>query len=61
MANSRIPGFHNLTRAERLDRVAAETGLSADEAAHLARAAAAEGELADHLSENVISVMAVTL
>ncbi|MBV2358720.1 hydroxymethylglutaryl-CoA reductase, degradative [Thalassococcus sp. CAU 1522] len=61
MPSSRIPGFHNLNRAERLDAIAASCGLSAAQATHLAAAAAHDGDLADHLSENVISVMAVPL
>ena len=61
MTTSRIPGFHNLTREERLAKVAELTGLSDAQAAHLMAAAAHEGELADHLSENVISVMAIPL
>ncbi len=61
MSTSRIPGFHNLTRAERLARVADLAGLDAAQAAHLEAAAAHDGDLADHLSENVISVMAVPL
>jgi len=61
MTSSRLPGFHNLTRAERLARIAAQSGLSDAETAQLAQAAQAQGDLADNLSENVISVMAVPL
>ncbi len=61
MTNSRLPGFHNLTRSERLDRVGAATGLDPDIMAHLRAASAHDGDLADHLSENVIAVMAVPL
>jgi len=61
MTSSRLPGFHNLTRAERLARIAAQSGLSDAETAQLAQAALAQGDLADNLSENVISVMAVPL
>ncbi|MEM8754177.1 MAG: hydroxymethylglutaryl-CoA reductase, degradative [Pseudomonadota bacterium] len=61
MTTSRLPGFHNLSRAARLDAVVEAAGLTRDEAAHLSRAAEAEGDLADHLSENVIGVMAVPL
>ncbi len=61
MTNSRLPGFHNLTRRERLDRVAAAAGLDAGTLAHLRTASAHDGDLADHLSENVIAVMAVPL
>lgn len=61
MSTSRIPGFHNLTREERLAKVADLAGLDAAQVAHLGAAAAHDGVLADHLSENVISVMAVPL
>lgn len=61
MTNSRIPGFHNLSRGDRLARIAEAAGLSEEQAAHLARAAQAEGDLADNLSENVIGVMSVPL
>ena len=61
MPTSRLPGFHNLTREERLAAVVAAAGLSNAEAAHLADAAAAEGGLADNLSENVIGVMSTPL
>ncbi|MDU8929899.1 hydroxymethylglutaryl-CoA reductase, degradative [Alisedimentitalea sp. MJ-SS2] len=61
MTTSRIPGFHNLTREERLAKVAELAGLEDAQAAHLMAAAAHDGDLADHLSENVISVMSVPL
>lgn len=61
MTTSRIPGFHNLTREERLAKVAAAVGLSDAQAAHMMAAAAHDGDLADHLAENVISVMAIPL
>ena len=61
MTTSRIPGFHNLSRADRLARIAEAAHLTAAEVAHLAATAAHDGDLADNLSENVISVMAVPL
>ena len=61
MTTSRLPGFHNLSRAERLEAVAKAAGLDAAEVARFAAASEAEGELADHLSENVIGVMAIPL
>ncbi|RFP91206.1 hydroxymethylglutaryl-CoA reductase, degradative [Rhodobacteraceae bacterium 63075] len=61
MATSRLSGFHNLSRAERLGKLVEETALGAAEAAGLEAAAAQHGDLADHLSENVISVMSVPL
>lgn len=61
MVTSRIPGFHNLDRAARLESLARIAGLSAAETAELEAAARHHGDLADHLSENVISVMSVPL
>ena len=61
MTNSRIPGFRNLTRAERLANIATICGLSKAQHAHLAAAAAHDGDLADNLSENVISTLSVPL
>lgn len=61
MPSSRIPGFHNLTRQDRLARIAEACDLTPEQAAHLAASAAHDGTLADHLSENVIGVMAVPL
>lgn len=61
MATSRIPGFHDLAREDRLAEIVRAAGLSNGEAAHLADAAGPEGALADDLSENVISVMSVPL
>jgi hydroxymethylglutaryl-CoA reductase len=61
MNTSRLPGFHELDREMRLQSVADAAGLTGEERSHLARAAEADGDLADHLSENVISVMSVPL
>ncbi|MEO1614033.1 MAG: 3-hydroxy-3-methylglutaryl-CoA reductase, partial [Pseudomonadota bacterium] len=61
MAASRIPGFHDLSREDRLAEIVRAAGLTNEEAAHLADAAGPEGALADDLSENVISVMSVPL
>jgi len=61
MTTSRIPGFHNLSRAERLDQIAQSCDLSAAQIAHLSATAAHDGDLADNLSENVIGVMSVPL
>lgn len=61
MSTSRIPGFHNLSRQDRLAKIAETAGLSEDVVSHLAECAAHDGDLADNLSENVISVMAVPL
>ena len=61
MTTSRIPGFHNLTRANRLAAITQSCGLSQSQQNHLTAAAAHDGDLADNLSENVISVMSVPL
>ncbi len=61
MASSRISGFHKLSRAQRLQELVNQGLISKRDAAELDFEAAASGELADHLSENVISVMAIPL
>ena len=61
MTTSRIPGFHNLTRPERLAKIAQSCGLSDAQHQHLVATAAHDGDLADNLSENVIGVMSVPL
>lgn len=61
MTTSRISGFHNLSRADRLAKIATETSLTPQQVAHLTGAAEHDGTLADNLSENVISVMAIPL
>jgi hydroxymethylglutaryl-CoA reductase len=61
MTTSRIPGFHNLTRADRLASVAQSCQLSDAQKSHLQAAAAHDGDLADNLSENVIGVMSIPL
>ena len=61
MAGSRIPGFHNLDRAARLAEIADAAQLPPDMVARFEKASKAEGDLADHLSENVIGVMSVPL
>lgn len=61
MTSSRIAGFHNLSREARLNALVTRGLLSAAEAAELGLEPATAGALADNLSENVISVMAVPL
>jgi hydroxymethylglutaryl-CoA reductase len=61
MAGSRHPGFHNLDRLARLAVVGKATGLTTGEMDRFAAVSAAEGDLADNLSENVIGVMSVPL
>ena len=61
MPSSRLPGFHALDREARLAEIVRAAGLSNEEAAYLADAAAHDGALADNLSENVISAISVPL
>jgi hydroxymethylglutaryl-CoA reductase len=61
MTSSRIAGFHNLSRAGRLEKLVELGLLSEREAAELALEAGPLAELADNLSENVIGAVAVPL
>ena len=61
MISSRIAGFHNLSRAGRLEKLVELGLLSEREAAELAIEAGPLAELADNLSENVIGAVAVPL
>jgi len=61
MTTSRISGFHNLNRMDRLAQIAELAGLTPEDHQHLEQAASYEGDLADNLSENVIGVMSVPL
>ena len=61
MISSRIAGFHNLSRAGRLEKLVELGLLSEREAAELALEAGPLAELADNLSENVIGAVAVPL
>jgi hydroxymethylglutaryl-CoA reductase len=58
---SRISSFHKLSREERLERVFDLTGISSEERSAFSTASAPLGEIADHLSENVIGTMNVPL
>ena len=60
-STSRIPGFHRLSRADRLKEVRTLAHLDDALVQSLADAGAALGEVADHLSENVIGTMNVPL
>ena len=59
--SSRISGFHNLTRKERFEKIADLTGLHVETSDQFLAASASHGELADHLSENVIGTMTIPL
>ncbi|PIE13167.1 MAG: hydroxymethylglutaryl-CoA reductase, degradative [Rhodobacterales bacterium] len=61
MTTSRIPGFHNLSRQQRLATVAKATELPESVTAHLGLAAGHDGDMAENLSENVISTLAIPL
>jgi hydroxymethylglutaryl-CoA reductase len=58
---SRIPGFYNLTLAERLSELAARRELSADDIAALSGQAGLTSEQADHMIENVVGIHALPL
>lgn len=58
---SRIPGFHLLSPAERLEKVAAATGLDAATQQHLAQFGNLPAEVADRLIENVIGTMNIPI
>lgn len=61
MHTSRLPGFHNLNRAERLQMVADAAGLNDSDRRRFAEVSKAEGGLAENLAENVIGVMSIPL
>jgi hydroxymethylglutaryl-CoA reductase len=58
---ARIPGFYNLSLAERQARLAEVAGLSAADSAALSGAAGLTAELADHMVENAVGVFALPL
>ena len=58
---SRIPGFHRLTRGERLATVADAADLDPVQVQDFAAAGAAHAELMDHMAENVIGAMTIPL
>ncbi len=59
--SARIPGFYNLSLAERRQALAAQTDLSQIELAALDGSAGLTGEQADHMIENVIGLFALPL
>ncbi len=61
MRNSEWKGFYKLSPAERLEKVAAFSGLNGDEIALLQKTGALAIEAADHMIENVISVMPIPM
>jgi len=59
--SSRIPGFYNLSLAERLDEIARRCNLEAEELAALSGRAGLEAEGAGHMIENAVGVLALPL
>lgn len=58
---SRLPGFHQQSRQDRLQAVAERTGLEAAAVAAFAEASLPLGDTADHLVENAIGTLNVPL
>ena len=58
---SRIPGFYNLTLAQRLSELAQRGELSAEDIAALSGQAGLTSEQADHMIENVVGTYALPL
>jgi hydroxymethylglutaryl-CoA reductase len=61
MSTSRLPGFYDLPRAERLKALAAGAALDKDSAAALAGQAGLSADQADHMIENVVGVYSLPL
>lgn len=59
--NSRIPGFYNLSHAERLDELARRTGMTAAELSMLDGAHGLTPDQADHMIENLVGLHALPL
>jgi len=55
--NSRISGFHNLSMAERLEKVIEVAGLSTDVVDHMGNTGNLTAEIADSMIENAIGTM----
>ncbi|MGC8969933.1 MAG: hydroxymethylglutaryl-CoA reductase, degradative [Conexivisphaera sp.] len=61
MGDSRIPGFHKLSREQRIGVVAGFSGLSDDEVRLLATGSGLTPEAADLMSENVVGLLQLPL
>lgn len=59
--NSRVPGFYNLSHAERLDELVRRTGLTAAELSMLDGAHGLTPDQADHMIENLVGLHALPL
>ena len=58
---SRIPGFHRMTTAERLEAVAAFSGLDEGSVAQLGAPGNIDAHLADHMIENVVATLSIPI
>jgi hydroxymethylglutaryl-CoA reductase len=61
MTSSRLPGFYDLPRAQRLEALAIAAGLDADTTAALAGPAGLTADQADHMIENVVGLYSLPL
>ncbi len=59
--SSRLPGLHKLDRAARLDAVAKAADLEGRHLEQLRAASQHDGDMADHLAENVVSTLSVPI
>ncbi|WP_152664127.1 hydroxymethylglutaryl-CoA reductase, degradative [Sphingomonas sp. SRS2] len=57
--SSRIPGFHNWSVEQRIDRVASFAGLGPAERAQLAAPSNIDAQLAEHMVENFVTTIAI--
>jgi len=60
-SNSRISGFHNLSMAERLEKVIEVAGLNPDIADHMGNTGNLTAEIADSMIENAIGTMNIPI
>ena len=58
---SRIPGFHRMTTSERLEAVAAFSGLDEGSVAQLGAPGNIDDHLADHMIENVVATLSIPI
>jgi hydroxymethylglutaryl-CoA reductase len=61
MTSSRLPGFYDLPRHERLTQLSAAAGLDGETAAALSAEAGLTGDQADHMIENVVGIYGLPL
>lgn len=58
---ARIPGFHRMSTAERLEAVAAFSGLDGSTVAQLSAPGNIDPHLADHMIENVVATLSIPI